>query len=352
MGNSASALPYAIGAEVDGQYREVRGGWALHEGSQKSNGTAVTVFQAHKPALGGKLEPALAHFSRCRTMMHPHILKVLATLDTDHPDGSTTSTSTGKTTGDILIVTEHAIPLRTWLQQQASRSSSRSHQADELAWGLSNIIEAVHFLHTTAQLAHGNVCVDAIYVTRAGDFVQWNSECCPQNYQSPERLNRDWNAINGAAIHTMDSFSLGILIKEVYSLAGMGGVPDKLQKAVQRLQTANIKMRPRVGPLLKCPIFNNPYSTLQEFLNGIATKTSDEKLVFYQSLHHASPKYSLLHKGLATQKLWPALLQIINPGGGISSDTTPTAITLQDSHRREGTSNSKRESLLHFSHIS
>jgi len=353
MGNSASSLPYTIGAEVDGGCREVRGGWALHEGSQKSNGTAVTVFQAHKPALGGKLEPALAHFSRCRTMMHPHILKVLATLDTDYPDGSTASTSTGKMTGDILIVTEHAMPLRTWLQQQAPRSSNSGnhHQADELAWGLSNVIEAVHFLHTTAQLAHGNVSVDAIYVTRAGDykladfrlatpmplsqhFVQWNSKCCPQNYQSPERLNRDWNAINGAAIHTMDSYSLGILIKEVYSLAGMGGVPDKLQKAVQRLQTANIKMRPRVGPLLKCPIFQNPYSTLQEFLNGIATKTSDEKLVFYQSLHHAT-KFSLLHKGLATQKVWPALLQTIAPGGGTSSVASPNAVTLQDSQRRE-----------------
>jgi hypothetical protein len=45
MGNSASALPYAIGKQVS----FVNDGWALHEGSCKSDGAQVSVFMAILP---------------------------------------------------------------------------------------------------------------------------------------------------------------------------------------------------------------------------------------------------------------------------------------------------------------
>jgi hypothetical protein len=84
MGNT-SALPFA------------NNGWALHEGSRKSDGSPVSVFLAKKPALHKQtvnprqpnmMQYATAshHFVHCKKLRHPHILTVTATLDTDNPN--------------------------------------------------------------------------------------------------------------------------------------------------------------------------------------------------------------------------------------------------------------------------
>jgi SCY1-like protein 1 len=311
MGNSASSLPYSIGEKASDD-----GCWAVHDGSQKSDGAPVTVFQASKPALakegyrGGsghekKIFVAHHHFVHAKKLRHPYILQVLATLDTDAPDSgasvsATTSASPANmaTTGAYIIVTEPCIPLTEWLSSLPKKSQ------DQLAWGLQCMVQALTFVHTSGQVAHGNISPQAFYVTPSGDIKLWNFSLVtpigvadggggpshhfrqyegmltPQSYRSPERVKGQYEALATSPIHCMDAYSLGVLINEYYE----GRIPQPLQKAVQRLQTPSLKMRPRLGPLLRCPIFETPYAKLLQELTELHIQAVDYKLRFWQSL--------------------------------------------------------------------
>lgn len=349
MGNSASSLPYSIGKQVS----IGPDGWVLHEGSRKSDGAAVSVFVAKKPALNktlyqnsklSQLAPALHHFSNCKRLRHPHILTVHATLDTDHPtaaDGTASATnanvSTTSTAGDLIIVTEPCIPLDTWLHS--------SPPPEQVTWGIEAIVRALHFLHASANLVHGNVSPQAFYVTPAGDVKLWNFALMtalspegvpahfrhyeglvtPQPYRSPERHEQQWEAIAAAGIHAMDSYSLGTLIADHFY---NHQVPAPLVKAVQRLQTSNLKMRPRLQPLLKCPIFNTPYQKLQLQLEEFAVQPIDQKVAFWHNLL-PSLQAGLIPNNVATYKLLPLMKQ------AIETTCNSDALKAQDMYRRE-----------------
>ena len=308
MGNSASSLPYTIG---DQELETDDGCWAVHGGFQKSDGAPVTVFQAQKPALakegfrGGppnlsKIFVAHHHFVNSKKLRHPYILQVLATLDTDSPSTGTSedlmSPSNMATTGAYIIVTEPCVPLMQWLENKPN--------SDQLAWGLQCMVQAMSFLHNSAQLAHGDVSPQSFWVTPSGDVKLWNFSLVtpigvmdggggptkhfreyeglltPQAYRSPERIKTQWQGVATSQIHCMDSFSLGILINQYYS----GKVPGPLQKATQRLQTPSLKMRPRLGPLLRCPVFDTKYAKLLSELEELQIQPIEQKLRFWQML--------------------------------------------------------------------
>lgn len=318
MGNSASALPYSIGAKANVTQD---GCWAVHDGSHKSDGAPVTVFQAQKPALAKegfrgasanekKIYVAHHHFSTAKKLRHPYILQVLATLDTDAPanedaaPSSTGSTGMGNsstanlpTTGAYIIVTEPCKPLTEWLEED-------NPSPDQLAWGLQCMVQSLTFVHTSGQIAHGNISPEAFYVTPSGDVKLWNFSLVtpigvadggggptqhfrqyegiitPQAYRSPERVKGQWEALATSQMHCMDAYSLGVLINEYYK----GRIPQPLQKAVQRLQTPSLKMRPRLGPLLRCPVFETPYAKLMTELTEIQIQPVERKLRFWQTL--------------------------------------------------------------------
>jgi SCY1-like protein 1 len=359
MGNSASTLPYTIGAPVpvlkgggggssssssnnDG---DIQDGWILHTGTTKSNGKPVSVFVAKKPSLCKtpvqrsknphltQLAPAIQHFLYAKKLRHPHILQVYATLDTDHPNdgvvvgsdsssgGAATNASTATTasmslaaavssassqTGDYIIVTEPVIPFDMWLREQQPSTI-------QLAWGMECVIRALHFLHSSATLSHGNVCPAALYVTPAGDvkisrfalcfntntdpssnnsdsvplhFRDYESLLTPDPYRSPERHQSAWNDIAAApGVHGMDSYSVGVLLQYAFSLTG-GTLPTTLVKAVQRLQTSNIRMRPKLQPLLKCPAFDTPYAHLNNATAEYHVMPMEQKIVYWQNLQN------------------------------------------------------------------
>jgi hypothetical protein len=109
MGNSASlsSLPYIVENEIESSTRPGSLGWSISKGKRKSDGAPVCVFKASKPKLiqtpltdyfnrnsspvtvgkdrvdpNCQLFPALHHFSKSKTLVHPYLLKVYATLDT------------------------------------------------------------------------------------------------------------------------------------------------------------------------------------------------------------------------------------------------------------------------------
>lgn len=351
MGNAASSLPYSIGKTpiVTNLHNE---GWNLHDGQRKSDQTPVSVFVAKKPSLqktllgGGGANTsshmnstgnvnrqqltqyacAMHHFMYAKKLRHPNILTVTATLDTDNPNDSsntmsaaaaTTNTHTGhpspapsshpssssssssKDVGDLIIVTEPCIPFSVWLQQQDPKPT-----ADQIVWGLQCVITAVSFLHTSANVSHGNLSMDSLYVTPAGDVKLWNfalvssfattqppsvprhfieheAILTPNAYRSPERMELRYDVIAASGVHVMDSYSMGILIAQLFQLPQYAPLPTPLVKAVQRLQTSNLKMRPKLAPLLKCPIFDTPYIQVQVAMTEFHVMPIEQKILFW-----------------------------------------------------------------------
>ena len=353
MGNSASSLPYAIGKKV----AFVNDGWDLHEGHRKSDGERVSVFMAKKPSLQknpvnprqpnmSQYETALHHFQNCKKLRHPHILQIHATLDTDHPnaDGAASSTAVGNpanatasNTGDLIVVTEPCVALDTWLNSRPP--------PEQIAWGLEAIVRALHFLHASAGLCHGNLSPGSFYVTPAGDvklwnfslacswsnggmprhFIDWEGLVTPQPYRSPERIEGRWDAISASGVHCLDSYGLGVLISHLFG----GTIPPPLTKAVQRLQTANPKMRPRLQPLLKCPVFDTPYQKLQLQLEEFAVQPAEQKIQFWQNLT-PNLQAELVPEQLAVHKLLPLIKS------GVETICLNESMRAEEVYRREG----------------
>ena len=314
MGNSASALPYTIGKQISSQ-----DGWSVHQGNRKSDDAEVTAFVVKKPASAKKvinaasrtseLDVARHHFQYCKKLRHPHILTVYATLDTDNPNDATDSSdakaassssgggggggSSKAETGDLIIVTEPCISLDAWLRTDPP--------LEQIAWGLEAAVRSLHFLHASAAVSHGNVSPSSFYVTQAGDVKLWNfglvtatvapagpsvlfreaeGALTPQIYRSPERQQGRWESIMAAGTHAMDSYALGVFISHLFG----GSVPPPLVKACQRMQTTNVKMRPRLQPLLRCPLFDTPYQKLQLQLEEFTVQPVEQKVAFWQNM--------------------------------------------------------------------
>jgi SCY1-like protein 1 len=366
MGNSASSLPYSIGKQVNAsQQQQQHDGWAIHDGSRKSDSAPVTVFVAKKPALAKapvdrsrnpqftQLGAAIHHYSYAKRLRHPQILQVMAMLDTDNPtdDGSSSSAGHGsssltaaqKETGDLIIVTEPCMPLDVWLAQTGP---SRPTQ-EQIAWGLESVVRALHFLHSSANLSHGNVSPKSLFVTKAGDVKLWNFSLVtpvteglalhfkdyeglltPMQYRSPERIDSRWNDVTTGGVHSMDSYSMGVLIPAMF-----GGLsPPLLQKAVQRMMTSNVKMRPRLQPLLKCPIFSTPYQALQLQLEELAIQPVEQKISFWHNLNTTLVQpQSSIPESLAVHKLLPTIQ------ASIHTIADSESLRGQDMYRRERT---------------
>jgi SCY1-like protein 1 len=386
MGNSASSLPFSVDEQVGAPHDH--NGWALHKGKStdsSSSGREVSIFVGKKPALTTtpvdrrqpnkmQLEPALHHYEYCRKLRHPHILKVFATLDTDNPSAASVSgaagspsnqqsqsqqsASTAKTTnGDLMVVTEPCIPLSEWL---LGAGASGPPTPEQLAWGLECVVEGLAFLHTSAKLAHGCISPQSLYVTPAGDvklwnfslvtpvgpntstsaggpdehFLQWEAVCCPESYRSPERVEQRWDTVsNMGGVYAMDSYSLGVLIGDYWyrnASTNVNNVPQTLKKALQRLQTTNIKMRPRLQPLLKCPVFDTQYKKLQRSLLEINIQPIEQKINLWQNLGQQMQQRSgVIPEDVAKYKILPLIISTIE------STCSNQNLLAQDMYRRE-----------------
>eukprot|EP00986_Skeletonema_menzelii_P006599 scaffold2520_cov135-Skeletonema_menzelii.AAC.4 len=314
-GSGASSLPYSISTDpVSPATNKGSHGWAIHTATHKTNGEEATAFQASKAELaktplqlqrsqsfGGnnltQMVPALHHFQRIKRLIHPRILRVHATLDTDYPDDSKPSPGLDAldkvaATGNLIIITEKATPLDDWLDHL----NPHTPQANAAA----------------AKLAHGVLCPDAVFVTPGGDFKlggfdlvtplgiadggggptphfrKYDAAVCPADYRSPERMSGRYDTLQQSApVHSIDCYSLAVLIEYIYThpSAGTNGqVPVPLKKALLRMKNDSPKLRPRLAPLLKCPVFDNPYVKAQIFLDEVVSKPVEEKIIFLQSL--------------------------------------------------------------------
>jgi len=205
-----------------------------------------------------------------------------------------------------------------------------------------------------AKMSHCSLSPESIFVTPAGDFKLGNfsllqhigdgpgsndgdsdyfrtyeAHLCPQPYRCPERLSGDYSSLlTSFPSHVMDSYSLGQLVEDLYTDVGMS-VPEKLVKAVGRLKTPKTQQRPRVPPLLRCPVLDTPYVKSMEFLSDIAVKPAEEKISYLQSVPDQLNRNVLTREALK-YKLLPSVLRGLQNIAG-----NPAAIG-QDVNRREG----------------
>ena len=279
-------------------------------------------------------------------------------MDTDYSDENSApglaELNKTVTTGTLIIVTERVDCLDDWLDNCLSLSrgsgsrgggstTNTNSNSQQISWGIYNLIEALVFLHNQAKLSHGNVCPDSIYVTPGGDFklggfdlVTPTSEeqgglslhfrtydsagVCPDDYRSPERIAQRYDSMSGVnyPVHSMDCYSLAILIEYIYSHpnAGTGGkVPQMLQKALVRMKNEGPKLRPRLQPLLKCPVFDNIYVKTQLFLDEAMAKPVEERIAFLQSCGDLLTR-GVLEERSAVYKLLPLLIMILKSNAG------------------------------------
>mmetsp|Transcript_4141 Transcript_4141/g.10509 ORF Transcript_4141/g.10509 Transcript_4141/m.10509 type:complete len:829 (-) Transcript_4141:230-2716(-) len=379
-GSHGSSLPYNIKSDpVSPSTKHGSHGWAVHDATQKSDGGEVTAFQASKAELAKtplrrnnsiadarytdtsqtQLIPALHHFHRIKRLIHPRILRAHATLDTDYPDEAKPAPGLDaleKTaaTGTLIIVTERARPLDDWLEDLNPHTAQANAAA--VSWGIHNIVEALGFLHAQAKLAHGMICPDAVFVTPAGDFKlggfdlitpvgiadggggptphfrKYDGLVCPADYRSPERAGQRYDVLQQSApVHSVDCYSLAVLIEYIYTHpnAGTGGqVPPPLKKALMRMKNDSPKLRPRLAPLLKCPVFDNPYVKAEMFLDEVMSKPIEEKIMFLQSLPDVLNR-GALNESVAIHKILPLLVMGLKSSAGNESAMT------QDVNRRE-----------------
>jgi len=379
-GSGASSLPYNISTDpLSPSTNKGSHGWAIHTATHKTNGEEATAFQASKTELAKtplqqqrsqsfassgsgnltQLVPALHHFHRIKRLIHPRILRAHATLDTDYPDDSKPSPGLDAldkvaSTGSLIIVTEKAIPLDDWLDNLNPHTAQANAAA--VSWGIYNIVEGLSFLHTQAKLAHGMICPDAVFVTPGGDFKlggfdlvtplgiadggggptphfrKYEASVCPADYRSPERTSGRYDTLQQSApVHSIDCYSLAVLIEYIYThpSAGTNGqVPVPLKKALLRMKNDSPKLRPRLPPLLKCPVFDNPYVKAQKFLDEVVSKPVEEKIIFLQSLPDILNR-GVLTENVAIYKILPMLVM------GLRASAGNEAAMSQDINRRE-----------------
>jgi SCY1-like protein 1 len=408
MGNSASALPYNIGDETHPSTRPGSYGFAIHNGNRKSDNLPVTVFKASKSSLAQtplvkgsnahdatltQIFPALHHFQKTKTLIHPNILKVYATLDTDFPNegkdsSSTAAASSSKsysssssksqlqqintdrvnpaslsaleqtpTTGALIIITEPVVPLPDYLEAlQNDTSLTNQQRSDAIGYGIHNLIQALTFLHQNAKVAHGNIGPHAIYVTPSGDFKlsslqlltpigiadgvsgptphfrHFERDVTPNLFRSPERIEGRWDAISTSPVHVMDAYSMGVFLPELYNHLGAGTngkLPLKFDKACRRLASQSLSARPRVGPLVRCPVLDTEYIKAQSFLDTLATQDVEAKIIFWKSLPDLLTNKKILSYRVAKYKILPLLQSAI-----VHLTSIDVGLT-QDVHKRE-----------------
>ena len=203
------------------------------------------------------------------------------------------------------------------------------------------------------------ICPDAVFVTPGGDFKlggfdlitpigiedggggptphfrTYEASVCPEEYRSPERCGQRYDVLQQSApVHAIDCYSLAILIEYIYSHpnAGTNGqVPAPLQKALLRMKNDSPKLRPRLAPLLKCPVFDSPYVKAQLFLDEVNAKPAEEKIMFLQSLPDVLNR-GVLNEDVAVHKILPLLIMSLKATAGNEGAMS------QDVNRREGES--------------
>ncbi|XP_055339833.1 N-terminal kinase-like protein [Paramacrobiotus metropolitanus] len=304
--------------------------WTLHKGIKKGSGEEFSIFVYDAQKQGESwLSAAKASLKRLKTMRHPNILTYVDGLETDKI---------------VYIVTEPVTPLSEYLLKCTKKNDHL------LAWGLFQIAKALSFLNETANLAHHNVSVNSVFVSKAGEWklggldyvTPAESDSAPslnslKNYVEPPEYTRGGGGRKNGEKWSTDIWGYGVLVYQVFN----GNVPSK--DALKQLHNLPESLRPhypslistdpraRISPtelINRCTtgrgFFQNPVIDAMNFLDEVQLKSPDEKTRFFGRLVELVES---LPEEVCTYRVLPQLLNTFE-FGPTDNSTLPILLKL------------------------
>ncbi|KND03592.1 SCY1 protein kinase [Spizellomyces punctatus DAOM BR117] len=325
LGSKGPSLPFTVGEVVHSDAL-----WTIHDGSKKDDRTPVSVFVFDSVRHRDKLPLARNALKKCRTIRHPDMLKVIEGVETETK---------------IIIGTEAVTPLRTY-------SPLKSLNQNLIAWGLYKIATAIKFLNTDCNMIHGNIRVDSIYTTKAGEWKLGGFELLSSlkednpviltyggylpeasKYAPPEVRKTSWTACRNTPSNAVDSWAFGCLIHEIFNgffsrpedLGQRGDIPQELFPIYKSFLNMEPKARMTMGDFLdkgiwKQGYFDKDFISVTLFLEQIAIKDAFEKEQFIRKIDASLESFPL---EFCKYKILPELIQAVEYGGAGAKALTP-----------------------------
>ncbi|RHY26648.1 hypothetical protein DYB32_007426 [Aphanomyces invadans] len=311
------SLPFTV-IDAAGDDSPVLPEFLLLKAKSKQDGSAVSVFKSQGPPC-----PLTQNcLRRIKTLRHPN---VLAFIDgTEVPNGN------------IFIVTEEVMPLRTFLDDIRARNGLLSEEETlAVSWGLRSILSALKFINMDCKMVHGRVHPESIFVTKLAGFqltgeltmddpfVVHHRSSGPKSlmdqemrYKAPELSRGDWSSIVSSAPHSIDMYAFACTVIHIFNPTfstptDTRNVPSGLTAAVKRATDPTPSRRVTPDQGLKISYFASDFIRQMGFLEQLPVKSSDEKSEFYKELVANVDK---LPRHMALYKVLPALKAVVDFG--------------------------------------
>jgi len=220
----------------------------------------------------------------------------------------------------------------------------------EYRWGLSQITEALLFLHLNCHTLHRNVCPGTIYVTARGAWKLAGLEhsekmgdgdgevaCTAWTTKMPKAAQPNLNYIapeiqhKGMCNTASDMYSLGMVFiacfnsghslvqashstTHYFKLAGqlsdrvnsvLAQIPIGLQESVFHLVNQDTRHRPPARSLVQITYFGDPAVQALQFLEALDAKDTNQKAQFFRN--SLLEVFAIIPKKLWLQQIWPFL---------------------------------------------
>ncbi|KAH9993510.1 armadillo-type protein [Russula compacta] len=207
-------LPFSLGKKHSSL--ETLGIWTLYDATKRDDGTPVSVFEFNSQQRRNLLPVAQNALRRLRVTRHPDIVKFMDAVETD---------------GTIYIMTERVKPLSAELfLWEASPTKDRQ---DWLLWGLHRITNALSFINSSCNAAHGTVRVSSIFLSASGEwklggFELFSDPAEPNAilityagdlniHRMPENEKGGWAALKDGPIAAIDAYALALLTFNLFN---------------------------------------------------------------------------------------------------------------------------------------
>lgn len=223
----------------------------------------------------------------------------------------------------------------------------------EHRYGLSQITDALTFLHVSCRYVHRNICPNSVYVSKTGtwklaglEFLEKLGEidskevsCQAWTTKAPKIVQPDLNFVAPETQHksvcsiSSDMFSLGMLMIAVFNgglsliqanhntntyfkQAGtineqvknfLPKIPVGLQESVIRLVNVDTRQRPSTQLLSLMQYFSDPAVQALQFLDVISMKDPSQKAQFFRTT--LAEVFPFIPRKLWFQHVWPILEQ-------------------------------------------
>ncbi len=256
----------------------------------QEDGSECSIFSFDITSDKSRLPLARNAVRKMRTLRHPGVIKVLDTVETETY---------------IYVATERVTPLE-WPARRKSLSIETSK------WGLFTIVNTLAFVNDEASSIHGNIRLSSVYTSQSGEWrlggfevlssmkdddavVYRYGSFLPEanRYVAPEIAKSGWEIIKRHPLSAVDSYSLGILVFEVFNgcfvntdqIGQTKNIPPSMHQSYNRLLNANPKARLSVAHFRdqgrrSGGFFETPVIKLSEGIESLGLKSDGEREEF------------------------------------------------------------------------